>query len=86
MFGKLKKPKQLNQLAQILSQQEIKIEKQGIRIVMDGRMEIKQINLNPKLSQKQQEQILKDCLNQAIKEAQLITAKVVSKKVPDFKI
>ncbi len=86
MFGKLGKLKQLNQLAQILSQQEIKIEKQGIRIVMDGKMKIKQIILNPKLNQKQQEEILKDCLNQAIKEAQLITAKVVSKKVPDFKI
>ncbi len=71
MFDSLKKIKELKELSNLVSKQKIEIEKKGIRLVINGKMEIEEIKLNPGLSHEDQENILKDCFNEAMKKFQL---------------
>jgi len=71
MFDSLKKIKELKELSQLVANQKIEIEKKGIRLVVNGKMEIEEIQLNPGLSKEEQEKVLKECFNEAMKKFQL---------------
>ena len=74
MFEKIKQLKQLKDLKDSLEKEKIEIEKNGTKITMNGRMEIEEIKLNPDLPKDEQERILKDCFNEAMKKIQMIAA------------
>ena len=78
MFENLKKLKQLKELKDSLEKEKIEVEKEGIKVVFNGKMEIEEIKLNPQLDQNQQEKILKDCLNEAVGKIQMIVAQKMS--------
>jgi len=79
MFSKLKQFKDLRSQAKTmqnaLAEESITLEKNGIKVAMNGNLEISQISLNENLNKNSQEEILKDCLNEAIKKAQRLMAK-----------
>lgn len=79
MFSKLKQFKDLRSQAKTmqnaLADEEITMERNGVKVVLNGNMEIKSITLNSDLNKNSQEDILKDCLNEAIKKAQRLMAK-----------
>lgn len=81
MFNKLKQFKDLRSQAKTLqnalSGESVTVEKSGVKIVMNGNMEITQIILNESLAKNSQEGILLDCINDAIKKTQRIMAKKV---------
>jgi len=58
-----------------LAEENIVIEKNGTKVSLNGNLEISQVSLNENLSKNSQEEILKDCLNEAIKKAQRLMAK-----------
>ena len=58
-----------------LAEENVVIEKNGTTISLNGNLEINQVSLNENLSKSSQEEILKDCLNEAIKKAQRLMAK-----------
>jgi len=74
MFDNFKKIKQLKELKDSLEKERIEIEKEGIKVVVNGKMEVEEVKLNPELNQDQQEKILKDCINEAVKRIQSIVA------------
>jgi len=74
MFDNLKKIKQLKEIKDSLEKEKIEIEKEGIRIIINGKMEVKEIKLNPELSQEKQERVLKNCFNEAVKKIQMLVA------------
>ena len=51
------------------------IEKNGVKVSLNGNLEILSISLNESLNKSSQENILKDCMNEAIKKAQRLMAK-----------
>ena len=79
MFHKLKHLKDLRQQAKTiqntLAQEIITVEKSGIKVVIDGNLEIKEISLNQDLAPESLEGILRDCLNEAIKKTQKLMAR-----------
>lgn len=79
MFNKLKHLKELRQQAKtiqnVLAQETTTVEKNGIKVVLDGNLEIKEITLNSDLAKDSQEEILRDCLNEAIKKTQRLMAR-----------
>jgi DNA-binding protein YbaB len=75
MFDKLKDLKKLKDLENALGNERIEKENNGIRVVVDGKADIISISLNPELDKEKQEQLLKDCINNANKEAKMIMAK-----------
>lgn len=74
MFDNLKKIQQLKEIKDSLEKEKIEIEKEGTKIIVNGKMEVEELKLNPSLSQEDQERVLKDCINEAVKKIQMIVA------------
>jgi len=74
MLDKFKQAKQLHQLQKELQKEKIEAEKQGVRVVMNGKMEIEEVSLNQELDQGAQERALKDALNDAMRKVQMAAA------------
>ena len=77
MFDKLKKIKELNELRGKLKEEKVEIKEKGARVVINGNLEIEIIELDNDLEKEEQEKVLRDCLNKAIKEIQLRIAKTI---------
>jgi len=79
MFNKLKHLKDLRsqakQMRNVLSGETISVEKGGVKVVMNGNMEITSISINEDLAKDSLEGILTDCVNDAIKKTQKIMAR-----------
>jgi DNA-binding protein YbaB len=79
MFNKLKQFKDLRSQAKTmqnaLAQETISEEKNGVKIVLNGNMEVLEVKLNDGLAKNAQEDAVKNCLNEAIKKAQRVMAK-----------
>jgi len=74
MFDKLKQLAQLREMEGKMKEETAMIEKEGIRVIVNGKFEIQEISLNPNLSIEEQQRILKDCLNEANKKVQFAIA------------
>ena len=78
MFSKLKHLKDLRNQAKTmqrtLAEEIIAVEKGGVKVVMDGNMEVKEISINENLAKDSLEGILVDCINDAIKKTQRLMA------------
>jgi len=79
MFSKLKQFRDLRSQAKtmqgVLAQETISEEKNGVKVILNGNMEIMTLTLNENLNKSAQEEALKNCLNEAIKKAQRVMAK-----------
>ena len=74
MFDNLKQLKKLKELRDSLGKERIEIEKEGIKIVINGKMEMEEVKLNSELDIEQQQRIIKDCFNEAVGKIQRIAA------------
>ncbi|MDX9779277.1 MAG: YbaB/EbfC family nucleoid-associated protein [Patescibacteria group bacterium] len=79
MFNKLKQFKDLRSQAKTmqnaLSQESVTEEKNGVKITLNGNMEIVDLQLNPELSIDEQTRNVKTCFNDALKKVQRLMAK-----------
>lgn len=79
MFSKLKQFRDLRSQAKTmqsaLSKESVSQEKNGVKVSLNGNLEITEISLNDSLSKEEQEKTLMSCLNEAIKKTQKIMAK-----------
>ncbi len=84
MFNKLKQFKDLRNQAKTLqnalAQESVEYEKNGVKITMNGNMEITNLSINAEISKEKLENILTDTVNEIIKRAQ----KLMAKKVQDM--
>lgn len=78
MFDKFKQLKQLRDLQNSLSKEKAEVEKEGIKVVVNGKMEFEEIKLNPELDKVRQEKILKDCINEAMSKIKMMAAQKMS--------
>lgn len=79
MFSKLKQIKDLRSQAKsmqnALADEKIELEKNGIKLVMNGNMEISELSINNDLSKEDIARTCKDLFNDSIKKTQRIMAK-----------
>jgi len=79
MFSKLKQFKDLRSQAKTmqnaLAQETITEERNGVKVVLNGNMEVMTLTINENLSKNAQEEALKHCFNDALKRTQRIMAK-----------
>lgn len=78
MFDKLKKIKELKELNDSLAQEKETVEKEGIKIVINGKLNVEEIVLNPDLDKEKEAALLKDCFNETIKKIQKKAAERMS--------
>jgi DNA-binding protein YbaB len=74
MFDKLSQIKKLKEMESALSKEEATIEKDGISVTVNGKMEVKKVKLNSEMSLDKQEETVKDCFNQAMRKIQIEAA------------
>ncbi|OGY46440.1 MAG: hypothetical protein A2744_03235 [Candidatus Buchananbacteria bacterium RIFCSPHIGHO2_01_FULL_44_11] len=74
MFNKLKQFKELRSQAQtlkeMLSSEQITVENQGVRLVMDGNQKIISLSLPAELNKEQLERQIPELFDQALKQVQ----------------
>ena len=79
MFNKLKQFKDLRSQAKTmqsaLAQESVTEEKNGVKLTLNGNMEIIELILNPELNADSQASAVKSCFNDAIKKTQRLMAK-----------
>ena len=78
MFDKLKQLKKLKDLQDSLKKKEIAVEKEGISVVIDGSLKVKEIRINSEIDKSKQENLLRECFNEAMQKAQIEAAKEMS--------
>jgi DNA-binding protein YbaB len=74
MFEQLKQLKKLQEIQNTLKNEKLDYEKQGIKVSLNGKLEFEEIKLNPALAIDQQEKLLKEALNEAMKKIQMTVA------------
>ena len=78
MFSKLKQFKDLRNQAKTLqnalAQESITVEKGGVKIIMNGNMEVTSLSINNDLSKDSLEGMTIECINDAIKKTQKLMA------------
>ena len=75
MFDKLKQMKQIRDIQNTLKKEKFTKEKGGVRVVVNGTLAVEEIILNPDLGQDRQAMLVKDCINDAMRDAQMAMAK-----------
>ncbi len=78
MFDKLKQIKQLKELQVSLKKERVEVERLGVQVIINGGLEVEEITINPSLSKEEQEKLLVDSINEAIKKIQVIAAQKMS--------
>ena len=74
MFEQLKQLKKLQEIQNALKNERLDYEKQGIKVTLNGKLEFEDIKLNSALPIDQQEKLLKETLNEAMKKIQMTVA------------
>lgn len=75
MFDKIKQMNQLRELQKQLKEEKAEVEKDGVKVIANGKMEIEEIFLNSELDNKRQEKAVKNAVNDALRKVQISAAK-----------
>lgn len=70
MLDKLRQLKDLKKIQDEISKEKVEVEKKGVKLVLNGKLEVEEVFLNPEISKEEQEKILKECINEAIQRIQ----------------
>ena len=71
MLDKLKQLKQLKSLHDAAKSERFEASRDGVKIVINGNMQIEELILNSELNIERQTQVVKECFNDAIRNAQM---------------
>lgn len=74
LFDKIKDIQKLKELDKELAQQTFDGEREGTKVIINGRSEIVSIILNSELAKDRQEQVLKDLINEVSQKAKMAMA------------
>lgn len=77
MFDDFKKIQELKKMQDSFKQEREIVQKKGISVTMNGAIEVVSITLNPALEQKEAEETLRQCVNEAVKNIQKRLAKTM---------
>ena len=75
MFDKLKQLNELKKLQGEIAKEKFESEKEGVKVVINGDLSVEEVILNPELDLNKQELLVKECVNEALKQAQVSVAK-----------
>jgi DNA-binding protein YbaB len=70
MFDKINQLREMKRISDELSKESIETEKNGVKVVLNGKMMVETIQLNPELSIEEQESALVDCINDGMTKIQ----------------
>jgi DNA-binding protein YbaB len=74
MFDKFKQMKEIQKLQKELKEEKAEAEKSGVKVTVNGNMEVEDIQLNSELDQDAQAKAVKEAVNDAMKQIQKVAA------------
>ncbi len=74
MWDKLKQAKEMQKLQGELQKERFEEERNGVKLVMNGKMELVEVSLNEEISKEEQEKAVKECFNGVIRKVQMAAA------------
>lgn len=77
MFDNLKKIQELKRMQDAFKQERETVQKRGVSVTVNGNMEVLQITINPTLEQRELEEAIRQCVNDANKNMQKRLAKTM---------
>jgi len=77
MLDQIKKIAELKKLQDSFKKEKMTVEKRGVSATVNGSFEVEEIKLNPELSLEDQQNVLKQCLNEARESIQKTLAKMM---------
>ena len=77
VFDQIKKIAELKKLQDSFKKERVIMEKRGVSVTMNGSFEIEEIKLNSELGLEDQQNVLKQCLNEAREDVQKKMAKIM---------
>ena len=77
MLDQIKKINELRKLQDSFKKEKMTVEKRGVSATINGNFEVEEIKLNSELSLEDQQNVLKQCLNEAREEIQKKLAKTM---------
>lgn len=78
MFDKLKKVNQLRKIKNSLKKESSEVEKDGVKVKVNGEMKIQEVEISSNLTKKKQEETLVSCINDALQKMQMKAARKMS--------
>jgi DNA-binding protein YbaB len=78
MFDKIKQLKKIKELQDSLKDEKAVTERNGMKVVANGKFEIEEIKTNPELNQEEMERILMELINEAMRKVQMAAAQKMS--------
>lgn len=78
MLDKLKKVNELRKLKNSLKDEVSEVEKDGVRVKVNGQMQIQEVEISPELTKRKQEEALETCINDALQKVQMKAAQKMS--------
>ncbi|OGE76593.1 MAG: hypothetical protein A3C85_00430 [Candidatus Doudnabacteria bacterium RIFCSPHIGHO2_02_FULL_48_21] len=78
MFEKFKELAKLREMQKTIQSQKVEVEREGIKIVLNGNMKVEQLQLNPSLNHATTARVLKDLVNEAVDKLQKTLAGLMS--------
>ena len=78
MLDKLKQMNQLRAMQNAMKAERFEFEKDGVKAVVNGNLTVEEIILTQDLPAVTGGQLVRDCINEAIKKAQMAMAKKIS--------
>ncbi len=73
-LDQIKQLKQMKDLQDQLQKEQATAEKNGVKVTVNGKMEIMEVVLNSSLDIQEQQKLVKDCANDAMKKVQTAAA------------
>ncbi len=78
MFDKIKQLKKIKELQDSLKDEKAVAERNGMKVVANGKFEIEEIKTNSELNQEEMERILMELINEAMRKVQMAAAQKMS--------
>ncbi len=75
MFDQIKQVRQLQKLQAELKKEKVEVEDGGVRVVVNGKMEVEEVEIDDSVSQAEAGRKVKKCLNDAMSKVQMTAAK-----------
>jgi DNA-binding protein YbaB len=71
MLDNLKKINELRKIKNSLKNEFSEVEKEGVKVKVDGEMKVKEITISSELTKNKQEELLVSCINDALQKMQM---------------
>jgi len=74
MFDKFKQVKKLREMQNNLAKEMVETEEKGIKVVMNGKMEVQEIKILSEMDKEEMEKAIKGAVNSCLKQVQTVAA------------